>query len=290
MQKHTEKFLMSDISLYIEEFISIFNNDRITLQNSPICNLALQSIFLKLIGAVEQKIYNLKWYIGFNDLDVRRKIQEDFTRQSTNQDSLNKAYELFIYKLKEYNPALKFSSSIWRNSDLLEKSYNKVYEMFSKSSLIDYTGSEFYDFTQNLPLKLFFIHNKLHKALKGEYSSGTKQRINRNIDAINNELSNYIKNINCYFDNKLSTKEKFENVMSKCLELYYDRLIRHRHALAHNFISVKMDLPLLKDILHEMYKYDTYYYRFMICIYLDFIIQDIFMHFKELREGLFLTS
>ena len=283
MQKHTEKFLMSDISSYIEEFVFIFNNDRISLQNLSICNLALQSVFLKLIGAVEQKIYNLKWYIGFNDLDVRRKIQEDFTRQSTNQDSLNKSYELFIHKLKEYNNTLNFPSSIWGNSDLLEKSYNKTYEIFSKSSIIDYTGSQFYEFTQNSPLKLFFLHNKLHKSLKYAYSSKKKSEINKKIQNIDNEVSKYI-NMNKKFFKNLPSKSKFSNIIEKSLDIYYDRLIHHRHALAHNFISVKMDLPLLKDILHEMYKYDTYYYRFMICIYLDFIIQDIFMHFKEIQE------
>lgn len=56
----------------------------------------------------------------------------------------------------------------------------------------------------------------------------------------------------------------------------YDQFINYRHQLAHNFLSVKNDLPLLNELSNDDFKYGNDFYRFTICVYLDTIFMEIY--------------
>lgn len=290
MIEHAKKYILTDISVYIDEILSSVDNNKTAPGFYPICNHLLSSTFLMMIGAIEQKIYNIKWFIGFNDLEVRREIQKDFMRQSTGPESLNSAYSLFTQKIYEYNKNIKFPDSIWGDDIKLMESYKRTINIFSKSSIIHYTNSDYFDFRYNCPVRLFNSCENLHASLPRKHSRDTKRRAQTLLTHVENDIKLTIKNINSLATNDTdkisigSTDERRESA----LRVFYKRLMYHRHSLAHNFKSSKPETPLLKDISNDIFRYDNYYYRFMICIYIDLVLQNIFSQFSSSKEKLLL--
>ena len=73
----------------------------------------------------------------------------------------------------------------------------------------------------------------------------------------------------------------FENV----LQSKYEMLYKHRNRCAHNAFSYQQNLPTLKTLADENYRYDNYFVRFALLILIDKIFLVLYKKHLEILEG-----
>ncbi len=67
-------------------------------------------------------------------------------------------------------------------------------------------------------------------------------------------------------------------------EMYENHLYQHRNRVAHNTQSYQQNLPTLKTLESESYRYDNYFIYFAILILIDNIFIDIYSRYLETLE------
>lgn len=87
-----------------------------------------------------------------------------------------------------------------------------------------------------------------------------------------------------YFANDDSNLFKIisgENLLKK---IYDDHLYKHRNRIAHNTQSYQQNLPTLKTLLNEDYKYDNYFIFFSVLILIDNIFIELYKKYLNALE------
>lgn len=278
MTTNINKIMLTDTKVYISEIIALTNNNNYPKINDyPITNYLMVSAFLKMIGAIEQKLAHLKWYMGLYDFDTRREIAKDIEIQSTNIKVLLKSYKIFMDKLSDLNcNSLNLNpKSIWKNNEHQYKALREVIKLFRKSSIIHNTDSAYILFKQNNPL--FFLKQLKRLEKKRNNQKNNQKNLNAEISYMH-ELYNdsWIRVKGKGTELKNCTDEK----AAKFLEVCYENTMIYRHSIAHNILSAKSNLPTIEDLSSEKKTYENYYFRFFIIIYIDLIIQDIFRQYS----------
>jgi hypothetical protein len=66
--------------------------------------------------------------------------------------------------------------------------------------------------------------------------------------------------------------------------LYEDHLYRHRNRIAHNTQSYQQNLPTLKTLLNENYRYENYFSYFSVLVLIDNIFIELFKTYLTLLD------
>lgn len=74
-------------------------------------------------------------------------------------------------------------------------------------------------------------------------------------------------------DNNLFTGVSNGNSLKN---IYEDHLYKHRNRIAHNTLSYQQNLPTLKTLLNENYKYENYFIYFSILVLIDNIFIELY--------------
>lgn len=67
-------------------------------------------------------------------------------------------------------------------------------------------------------------------------------------------------------------------------QVYENHLYKHRNRIAHNTLSYQQNLPTLKTLIDEKYKYDNYFIYFAVLILIDNIFISLYSKYLELRD------
>lgn len=278
MINNINKIILTDTKVYISEIIALTNNyNSPKINDHPINNYLMESAFLKMIGAIEQKLAHLKWYIGLYDFDTRREIVKDIDIQPTNIKVLTKAYNIFMDKLSDLNCNwLNLNpKNIWNNNEHQYKALREVIKLFRKSSIIHNTGSAYILFKKNNPL--FFLKQLKRLEKKRKNQKNNQKQLNTKISDMHKLYNaSWIRVKGKGTELKNCTDEK----AAKFLEVCYENTMTYRHSIAHNIPSAKSNLTTIQDLSSEKKTYENYYFRFFIIIYIDLIIQDIFRQYS----------
>lgn len=74
------------------------------------------------------------------------------------------------------------------------------------------------------------------------------------------------------------------NLLENVLQDKYSLLYNHRNRCAHNTLSYQQNLPTLKTILNDNYRYDNYFVRFALLILLDKIFVKLYGKYIEILD------
>jgi len=88
-------------------------------------------------------------------------------------------------------------------------------------------------------------------------------------------------------DHSIISQNQFatpNNLFENILQEKYSLLYNHRNRCAHNTQSYQDNLPTLKALLSQNYKYDNYFIRFTLLILLDKIFIDLYMKYLATLE------
>lgn len=260
-------FIITPIFNILEESVIACRGIGDGIETQTISEYILQTTFLKMTGASEQKLKCICWELATNDYEYRYQYLNKNYGECSKYKDKNDIYtdlikaiikldtsllkdvgegESFILKLiKDLDDSNKFTNSICDGIINLVK--NSTFSLFA--------SKDFSYFYSNYNT---FFDNKEFAILKPNKD---------NDDGFNAYL---LKGKN----GKDELKKYFESIV-----------YRHRNRCAHNLTSYQENLPTLSTLSEKDYDYNNYFFRFSLLILIDEIFIRLYKKYIEALEN-----
>lgn len=260
------------------------------IESYPLGEYYLQSLFLKMTGAQEQKMKCICWEMATNNYRYRYEYQRGSYGECSNYNDKKKVYSDIVKNIKEKD------------------------ESFDPMLILDFDISE--DISNEA--KLIKANNIIVNQNKKKFAQGKtqlterqKEKIRNNVFAhpisVDDKLSMYafaevkhiVRSSNLYlWDEKgfaffnehwkdVLNKDNFKltdaNFFSETMRNHYEEIVyRHRNRCAHNLTSYQQDVPPFEILSDTKYSYCNYFFRYSILILIDEIFSLLFKRYIEL--------
>lgn len=245
------KFILSSISDMLVDVTSAAVGAGGGIETYPLCDYVMQSVFLKMTGAQEQKMKCICWEMATYDYEYRylKYSQKGLGECSSYADKK----EIFkdLVKQIEKQEGNKFDPSTLSKPGILNDTAAQVKNSFLDSNLLIWAQkgfNEYVDIWNDISEQHFVVDRN-------------------NLFTNRNNLPNG-------GGGKLSLEE-----------IYVDHLYRNRNRVAHNTLSYQQNLPTLDTLIGENYKYDNYFIYFSILILIDNIFIKLFDRYLLSQES-----
>lgn len=127
------KFIMTPLSFILEDGINACSGIGTGIETHSLCDYILQTIFLRMTGAQEQKLKCICWEMATNDFEYRyeyiKKAKNDYGEFSTYSQK-NNVYKQLLNEIRKCNPHFKVEDIYWienRETTLQEQLLKKEY-------------------------------------------------------------------------------------------------------------------------------------------------------------------
>lgn len=247
-------FIITPIFNILEESVIACRGIGDGIETQTISEYILQTTFLKMTGASEQKLKCICWELATNDYEYRYQyLNKNYGECSSYKDKNNVCEDLINEIIKLDRSFLKDGSFICEEitNSICEKISNLVKN--STFSLFDPKGfsyfcSKYMDFFKD---KKFAFLTKSKASCKAY----------------------------------LLTSNREDNEESK-LKKYFESIVyRHRNRCAHNLTSYQENLPTLSTLSEKDYDYNNYFFRFSLLILIDEIFIILYEKYIEALEN-----
>lgn len=289
---------MTPLSSILEDGANACTGVGTGIEIYPLCDYILQSVFLRMTGAQEQKLKCICWEMATNDFEYRyeyiKMAKSDYGEFSTYSQK-NNVYTQLLDEIRKCNPHFKVEDIYWIDNGstalqklLLEKEYllrikDKLDSNANRASL---SGEAKERIKENIKKeceknrvailakgfrRLFVIglNHAMAHALKDTILAIGEQR---NFSYCMDEITKL----------SVDTFATNGNLLGGDLkQLYENDVIKHRHRCAHNLTSYQQNLPTLDSLADKEHPYHNYYFRFMILILIDEIFMRLYEEYTE---------
>lgn len=246
MGKHN-KFIETPIFNILQECVLACNGLDDGIETQPLHEYIMQSVFLKMTGASEQKLKCICWEMATEDYEYRYNFLKGTHGECSSYTDKNDIYNEIIKNIEKYDPSFAINGLIDNKAKFLNELKDKIKNLIEKSIISKWLEREF----------AFF---------KSE----------------NNGSGNVINDNFC----KSQPNQKKHNLFNGDLKDDFEKYVyKHRNRCAHNLISYQENLPTLSTLADENYKYQNYFYRFYILILLDEIFMKLYAKYLEAIEN-----
>ena len=289
---HT-KFLLTPILSILKESIIACRGIGIGIETQALSEYVMQTTFLKMTGALEQKMKCICWEIASNDYEYRYQYLKKNYGECSRYEDKNHVYKDLINAIARINksfnwysiffdidisPIVKESLKAKIDAAIVNQTRKKGRELHADEINKLSDGMTHYYMRQNLTDKdrsifaqkmiLKDINGKIIELVKDSPISIWEQR----------NFLFYKSNCNdIYSESFMSNKSLFD---TKLIEFYNEIVYKHRNRCAHNLKSYQDNLPTLSTIISDTYKYENYFFRFAIVILIDEIFIRLFNKYK----------
>jgi len=243
--KNHTKFILSPLTKIMVDVTSASAGIGDGMETYPTYDYLMQSVFLKMTGAQEQKMKCICWELATYDYEYRdyRYRKTPLGQCSTFKEKQYIYRDLFKQIRKYDNP--QFSPSSNNKTDILNITTSVIADTFSTSNLVISSQKSFIEYISiwNGIDERFFMgnHNDMFPSIAGSYS---------------------------------------------LKDIYENHLYKKRNRIAHNTKSYQQNLPTLKTLVDDKYKYDNYFLYFAILILIDNIFIHLYKEYLSLIEGI----
>lgn len=229
-----------------KEVISVSNHLGGGMEAALVNPYLLQSLFLRLTGAQEQKMKCICWILASDNLDYRynRYYRGWKLSQCSDYDSKNAVYLDLVTKIKVKDSTYRILADEKAARALIKGVFNEIMEAVDSTNVHKLNCRKFDDFKQ-----VFSSVNP------------------NNLKCDNGGLLNKS-------DGKISSGTEFYGI--------YELLFRHRNRCAHNTTSYQMNYPHLSD-LRDLTK-QLYSNLFMFCAVLIVIDEQMIRLFEKYMQ------
>lgn len=238
-------FILSPVANIIKDVTSASMVTNGGIETYPLFDYVMQSAFLKMTGAQEQKMKCILWELATNDYEHRYyRFSHKQLGECSNYADKKEVYKDLIQQLEKRE--IDFDAIFINKSDILNKTTQTINDIFSNSNLLIWAQKSFNEYLSiwgNISVS-YFANDK------------------------NNLLTN---------ENNLPT-----GYSKGLIEIYNNHLYQHRNRVAHNTLSYQQNLPTLSTLVNEDYKYNNYFIYFTMLILIDNIM--IHLYNKYLRS------
>lgn len=288
------QFILTPIVNILQDTVNACKGIGRGIETQSLGEYVLQTTFLKMTGAQEQKLKSICWEMATDDYDYR-----------------------YQYLKKNYGECSLYSDKSCVYRDLLVK-LNKIDNKFSIAKLFDDV-----DITPKLDL---VIAQKMQEAQKNQEKKKRRPLTDEEKEKMETGMRKYYtRNGLCEKEQEafsrrvlfLNVQEQIDKIVGKslvsqweehnyqnymalwkdlskwsfatgdllfCKELqdFYSTVVYgHRNKCAHNLLSLQKNLPTLSTLKEEGYVFDNYYFRFSMLVLLDEIFVRLFKAYLD---------
>lgn len=239
---NSNNFILASISSMLEDAVSATSGVGFGIETYPLCDYVMQSVFLKMTGALEQKMKCICWEMATNNYEYRYyRYSQNPLGECSSYKEKKEIYKDLIEQISKFKNEAFDPHSLGRPNILSESSL-QVKKSFADSNLMIWAQKGFNEYQEiwNAVSEKYFAHDK------------------------NNLFTN-----KSNLPGMGSTKKSLD-------EIYTDHLYRHRNRVAHNTFSYQQNLPTLNTLVSEGYTYDNYFVYFSILLLTDNIFIKLF--------------
>ena len=243
--KHT-KFILTPIFEILKDCVNATKGIGIGIETYPLCEYIMQTTFLKMTGASEQKLKCILWEIATNDFHFRYEFLKTSYGECSNIKEKNKIFKEMVVQIKKLSFDTDYIKNIFSDetkTNIKKKTTEDIIDIFEKTCLASWQEKQFL-FYKNNSSKLFDTSHFCNYACD--------KQGNENISLIENSID-------------------FEHIV-------YDQ----RNRCAHNLRSYQNNLPDFKILVSNEYDYENYFFRFSILVLLDEIFMKMYSEYFEL--------
>lgn len=255
MSVHSD-FILAPVSDILSDTSTITHSMNWGIEMYPLWDNIMQSVFMKMTGAQEQKIKCVCWEIATIDFDLRRDIYFPWNlnecSQITDKRKVLNYLKKAIIKLKK-----DFDISSINSNDIWNSTKNILDDFHANTSGMGFCEREYQEYME--------IFN----------STGGSCL----------DISIFFKNCSNCTHNKDANKP-FSCTIKKGLNEMYSCLYLHRNRCAHNLTSYQQNRPSLEILSSIESVYENYYIRFALLIIIDKIMISLYSTFHNEVDGL----
>jgi len=247
-------YIKNDLSKIVQEVVCSANLLGDGMEFFAVNGYLLQSLFLQMTGAQEQKMKCICWELATDDLNYRHKRY--YTGWTLNQCStLNDKTHIYEDLLK----------AIVRREPTFQLFVNDTAKRIFRDEILE-------------QMKTVFENTNIALCHKQKYESFKAIFMNLDEKNIVTDKKNIFKNGN---------KDAPVFNVTPDTEIYaiYSLLYKHRNRCAHNTPSYQLNFPHLQDLRDEkLQKYDNIFLFYALLLMIDGIFRRLFVKYESLQE------
>lgn len=245
-------FILTPSSEILKDVASASSGIGSGIETFPLCDYVMQSVFLKMTGAQEQKMKCICWELATHDYEYR---YDRFSRQPLGECSAYKdkktIYADLIKLILRNQPSLSLTDII-DTAPLATETMQIIKDAFEGSNLLIWANKSFNEFID------------IWQDFSPDHFATDKHNLFTNRSNLANR--------NLWKDKKT------------LVEIYDGHLYNHRNRVAHNTLSYQQNLPTLKALVEKDFQYNNYFIYFAILILLDKVFITLFEKYQQTRE------
>ena len=258
-----QKFITTPILDILKGTITACKAIGYGIETQPLCEYIMQTTFLKMTGASEQKLKCIRWEMATYDYEYRYEIQSKALGECSSYKSKNsifKEMQNVIKKIDTYNRLIGLFDATTKGT-IVDRVKNDFTSIVEKSSLSIWRHRDWMSFEK------FYDSNKLIESFP-DFEKGA-------CDLFNNKNTK---------DNNKNTKDNNKNYLK---ELYENLVYRHRNRCAHNLKSYQHNLQTFDTLASKKYedeKNENCFKMFFILILMDELYMKLYCLYLECLE------
>ncbi len=243
MSKHTD-FIQTSMDYLLEDAVNALRGIPHGIGSYAVCDYIFHSLFLKMTGFSEQKAKCICWELATDDYEYRYEYLKSQSKYGEMSDLSSKN--------RVFNDIVKIIRKSHQGFDP-ELALDKVRFLADVKEVLQRTFED----------TILFQNNNRHYI---EFLEGYDELFKQEWVAIVSSQKD---------------KTKTYTIFSDDLKDAYEGLFRHRNRCAHNLLSYQQNLPSLRKIIDDKYKYENYYIRFALLLIMDRCYVSLFNSFIE---------
>lgn len=224
-------FIVKPLAEILKDGLSASKGVGDSMEGYPIADYLMESLFIRMTGAMEQKLKCICWDMATLDYDYRYDfLNKKNYGECSDYRSKNGIYNDIIDAIQKYNPSFKPLDVFAVKS--LESVIADINVIFANSNMRDWKDKEYQ----------FYLKN---------YQGVLK--------------------LNQFCQEKQSGSKVYSLLQSTLKDYYELIVYKHRNRCAHNTLSYQSNKPDLDELADPNCDYQNYFFRFSIILVIDFI-------------------
>ena len=245
MSVHSD-FILTPVSDILCDTSTITHSMSWGIEMYPLWDNIMQSVFIKMTGAQEQKMKCICWEIATIDWDLK-----ECSRMTDKRKVLNFLRKAIVKQKKDFDFSTIDTNEIWSSTkDILD-------EFHANTSSMGFCEREYQEYVE------------IFNSIGGNCL----------------DISLFFKNCsNC--THRSDANKPFTCTIKKGLNEMYSNMYLHRNRCAHNLSSYQQNRPSLEILSNIDSVYENYYIRFALLIIIDKIMINLYRIFQQETDNL----
>lgn len=276
------QFILTPIVNILQDTVNACKGIGQGIETQSLGEYVLQTTFLKMTGAQEQKLKGICWEMATDDYDYRYQYLKKNYGECSSYSDKSCVYRDLLAKLIKLDKGFSVAK-LFDDVDVMPKldlviaqkvgEAQKNQERKKGRPLTDEEKEK-----MEAGMRKYYTSNGLCEKEQEAFSRrvlflNVQEMIDRIVGkslVAQWEEHNYLNYMTLW---KGLSKWSFATgdlLMCKELQEFYSTVVyEHRNKCAHNLLSLQKNLPTLKTLEEEEFVYDNYYFRFSVLVLLD---------------------